>query len=151
MPRSIITYCINCWKKTGTGTIKACTGSPLKLSERDQRTAACSFREELLLPFVAHNQKSKAVRINIHPQTLIKYTAINGFGSYSLAYVPKLTLYHMKRRLDWGKNKVEWTPHQWKNVIWSDLSKFNVEGSDGRVCVTKKEEEKYTRTMSKRL
>ncbi|KAG2192224.1 hypothetical protein INT47_012460 [Mucor saturninus] len=30
------------------------------------------------------------------------------------------------------------TPHQWKNVIWSDLSKFNVEGSDGRVRVTKK-------------
>lgn len=143
IPRSTIVDCINRWKKTGTGVIKTRSGRPQKLSERDQRTVVRSFREEPFIPFVAHNEKLKAAGINIHPQTLIKYAAMNGFGSYSPAYVPKLTPNHMKRRLLWAKEKVNWTPEQWANVIWSDESKFNVQGSDGRVRVIRKEGERY--------
>lgn len=69
-----------------------------------------------------------AQEIDIHPQTLIKYAAMNWFGSYSPAYVPKLTAKHKEKRLLWTKNKLNWTNEQWASVIWSDDSKFNVSG-----------------------
>lgn len=150
IPRSTIVDCIDRYKKTGTGVIKKRTGRALKLSERDQRTLVRSFRAEPFLPFVAHNEKLKSAGINIHPQTLIKYAAMNGFASYSPAYVPKLTPNHMKKRLLWAKDKVNWTPEQWRNVIWSDESKFNVQGSDGRVRVIRKEGERYHPDMVKK-
>lgn len=75
---------------------------------------------------------------------------MNGFGSYSPAYVPKLTARHMEKRLIWAKNKVNWTPEQWRSVVWSEESKFNVQGSDGRIRVIRKEGERYLPDMVKK-
>lgn len=34
-------------------------------------------------------------------------------------------------RLQWAREKVNWTVDQWKNIIWSDETKINFFGSDG--------------------
>ena len=143
IPRSTIVDCIELEKETGSGIVKPRSGRSLKLSERDQRALTRSFREEPFLPYVGHKEKLKAVGINIHRHTVSKYATQNGFGSYSPAMVPKLTPQHMERRLAWAKDKVNWTQEQWDNVIWSDESKYNVQGSDGRVRVIRKEGERY--------
>lgn len=39
---------------------------------------------------------------------------------------------NQKARLDFTKQHREWTPEDWKRIAFSDESKFNLFGSDGR-------------------
>ncbi|DAZ92505.1 TPA: hypothetical protein N0F65_012735, partial [Lagenidium giganteum] len=48
-----------------------------------------------------------------------------------------------KKRLDYAKKHVNWTPQQWNNVLLTDESKFNVGASDGRVYVWRRGGEEY--------
>ena len=45
---------------------------------------------------------------------------------------PKLTVKHKKHLLEWAKNHEAWTADDWRKVIWSDESKFNLFNSDGK-------------------
>ncbi|KAG2193732.1 hypothetical protein INT47_010413 [Mucor saturninus] len=99
IPRSTIVDCVNRWKETGIEILETRKGKQPKLSERAQRAVVCSCREDLFMPLVAHTEKMKTAGVDIHRQTLIKYATISGFGSYSPAYVPKLTPRHIQRRL----------------------------------------------------
>ena len=40
-----------------------------------------------------------------------------------------------------GKERRDWTLHEWQSIIWSDESKFNLFGNDGRVSVLRRIEE----------
>lgn len=48
-----------------------------------------------------------------------------------------------KIRLKWAKEHQNWTENDWRNVIYSDESKFNVFNKDGLRCVRRKSGEKY--------
>ena len=45
---------------------------------------------------------------------------------------PKLSPRHKKARLEFAERHQEWTIEDWKKVIWSDETKINRLGSDGR-------------------
>lgn len=45
---------------------------------------------------------------------------------------PLLTKKQERRRLQWAESHAEWTEDDWKRVIWSDETKINRYGSDGR-------------------
>src|SRR3954451_647967 len=51
---------------------------------------------------------------------------------------PLLTKKHMKERLDFAIAHKDWTVEDWKRVVWSDETKINRLGSDGRKWVWKK-------------
>ena len=46
------------------------------------------------------------------------------------------------KRLKWAKQKVKWI-NEWENIIWSDESKFEVFGGDGKRYVWRTPQEKY--------
>ena len=46
--------------------------------------------------------------------------------------VPCLSKLHVPARLTWCQERVEWTQDQWDRISFSDESKFNLYGSDGR-------------------
>jgi transposase len=46
---------------------------------------------------------------------------------------PKLSARHIKARLDFARKYSSWTIDDWKRVIWSDETKINRLGSDGRL------------------
>ena len=48
---------------------------------------------------------------------------------------PLLTDHHKKVHLAWAKERKNWTSEDWNRVVWSDESKFNLFGSDGRVYI----------------
>jgi hypothetical protein len=52
--------------------------------------------------------------------------------------MPLLTKRHRKERLDWAVAHQHWTIEDWKKVVWSDETKINRLGSDGRKWVWKK-------------
>lgn len=51
---------------------------------------------------------------------------------------PKLTQKHRKERLDYAIAHQHWTVEDWKKVVWSDETKINHVGSDGRKWAWKK-------------
>lgn len=55
---------------------------------------------------------------------------------------PMLSKKHQKHRFDFALAHRDWTDHDWMRVIWSDETKINRFGSDGRTWVWKGSEEK---------
>jgi transposase len=51
---------------------------------------------------------------------------------------PKLTKRHRRERMDFALAHKEWTVEDWKRVVWSDETKINRLGSDGRKWVWKR-------------
>ena len=65
-----------------------------------------------------------------------------GFRAVVKKKKPRLTKEHRKHRLDFALAHQHWTIEDWKKVVWSDETKINRFGSDGRVWVWKQKGEK---------
>ncbi|KAG0431255.1 Transposable element Tc1 transposase [Dictyocoela muelleri] len=46
---------------------------------------------------------------------------------------------NIKARFEMAQNKYNWSYEEWKNVVWSDETKINLFGSDGRQYVCRKD------------
>ncbi len=64
-----------------------------------------------------------------------------GYSSRRPNRVPLLSAKNRKRRLQFAQAHQNWTIKDWKNVAWSDESRFLLRHSDGRVRIWRKEHE----------
>ena len=55
--------------------------------------------------------------------------------------VPLLSAKNRKLRLQFAQAHQNWTIEDWKNVAWSDESRFQLQHSDGRVRIWRKQHE----------
>ncbi|CAB4484115.1 unnamed protein product [Rhizophagus irregularis] len=76
--------------------------------------------------------------------TVRRYLHDEGFGSYSAKKKPRLTEKHRTDRLKWCKDKKNWA-EEWKQVLWSDESRFALFQSDGRARVWRSPRETYNK------
>ena len=79
-------------------------------------------------------------------QSLSAQTVQNRMKSLGMKAVvtkkrPILSQRHWKERLDFAIAHKDWTVEDWKRVVWSDETKINHLGSDGKKWVWKKKEE----------
>ncbi len=65
-----------------------------------------------------------------------------GYSSRSPHRVSLLSAKNRKRRLQFAQAHQNWTIEDWKNVAWSDESRFLLRHSDGRVRICRKEHER---------
>lgn len=56
---------------------------------------------------------------------------------------PLLSKKNRLSRLKFAKSHLSWTQEKWNTVLWSDESKFNLFGSDGRVYVRRPVGQRY--------
>jgi hypothetical protein len=61
---------------------------------------------------------------------------------------PLFTAKHCKACLDWALAHQSWIIEDWKRVVWSDETKINHLGSDGRKWGWKKKRESLSDTVS---
>jgi transposase len=118
---------------------KSSGGRPSKLSENDIRYAS-----RLIGTGRAENavQVTKTLQ-DILNQPLSAQTVRNNLKATGMKAVvkkkrPILTKRHRKDRLDFALSHKDWTLEDWKKVVWSDETKINRMGSDGRKWVWKK-------------
>ncbi len=64
-----------------------------------------------------------------------------GYSSRRPHRVPLLSAKNRKRRLQFTQAHQNWTIEDWKNVAWSDVSRFLLRHSHGRVRIWRKEHE----------
>jgi len=120
-------------------------GRPKKLSQRDVQHAVrllTSGEKETA------NEVSKDLR-NINKENVSAKTVRRALKSVGLKPAVKkkkalLTARHKRARLEWAEAHKDWTVEDWKRVVWSDETKINRLGSDGRKWVWKKPGERMT-------
>ncbi len=66
-----------------------------------------------------------------------------GYSSRRPHRVPLLSAKNRKRRLQLTQAHQNWTIEDWKNVVWSDESRFLLRNSDVRVRIWRKEHETH--------
>jgi len=118
---------------------KAIGGRPRKLSDTNIRHA---------IRLIGSGKVENAVQVtkvlkDITNQTLSTQTIRNGLKEVGMKAVvkrkrPLLTKKHKRERLDFAMSHKDWTLEDWKKVVWSDETKINRLGSDGRKWVWKK-------------
>ena len=60
---------------------------------------------------------------------------------------PLLKPHHKRARMDFAEKYLHWTVEDWKRVIWSDETKINRFGSDGRQWAWKKKGERLSERL----
>lgn len=127
---------------------KAPGGRPSKLSDTNIRHAL-----RLISSGKAENavQVTKALK-DITNQPLSAQTVRNGLKDVGMKAVvkkkrPFLSKRHRKERMDFAISHKDWTVEDWKRVVWSDETKINRLGSDGKKWVWKKAGEKLSDRM----
>jgi len=118
---------------------KAPGGHPAKLSDANIQHA---------LRLIGSGRAENAVQVtkvlqDIVNQPLSAQTVRNGMKKEGMKAVvkrkrPLLTKRHMRDRLDFAIAHKDWTVEDWRKVVWSDETKINRLGSDGRKWVWKK-------------
>lgn len=86
--------------------------------------------------------------ITVSPQTVRNVLKSKGLKAKHKVKKPAISVTNQKKRLQFAKKYQHWTVHDWNRIIWSDETKINRIGSDGRLwCWTSKEEVLPERTV----
>lgn len=82
---------------------------------------------------------------HISEQTIHNRLREAGLRSRSRAQVPRLTSVHRQTRLQFALDHVNWSARQWRNVYFSDESRFCLYGNDARIRTWRRRNERYDR------
>ena len=74
-------------------------------------------------------------RRNVSQSTVHRTLLYMGLRSHRPVAVPMMTPVHRQKRLQWARERRNWTLEQWKKVAWSDESRFLLDHMAGRVRV----------------
>jgi len=124
-----------CKKKKETGTFDDLekTGRPRLLTDRYERYAIRLLMTEQCSTALEVKIKLKSdLGIDISVESVRRIFWRNGLSSKTKRKKPILKKTHRKRRLAWAKKYRDFTVDDWRLVLWSDESKFQLFGSDGR-------------------
>ncbi|KAG1490974.1 hypothetical protein G6F53_013169 [Rhizopus delemar] len=134
--------------KNEVNSIKA--GRPKLLSNRDDqylvRLVTVKGQENAV---EARNTLENDLQKVVSAQTVRRSLRRSGLTSFVKPQKPLLSEVNRRKRLDWALNHVDWTIEDWKRVIWSDETKVNRFGSDGKVYAWKQPNEKLKRRYVK--
>ena len=101
-------------------------------SLRNRRLTAAQIRDQV-------NATQSSSSRHISRTTVKRRLCESGLHGRIAARKPLLRTGNKQKRLVWAKEHKEWTLDQWKSVLWSDESKFEIFGSNHRVfCATQK-------------
>jgi transposase len=118
---------------------KSSGGCPAKLSDRNVNHA---------IRLISSGKAETAVEVSralqdvinqpISPETTRRYLKRAGMKAVVKKKKPLLSAKHKRNRMDFALAHKDWTVEDWKKVVWSDETKINRLGSDGRKWAWKK-------------
>jgi transposase len=113
-------------------------GCPAKISKATTRCTqrAVTSGKANTATKVARQPRDDAIA-NVHPITVRRALRRVSLVARRKINKPRLQDRHKKLRLEFAKKHASWTVEDWSRVIWSDKTKINRLGSDGRKWVWK--------------
>lgn len=151
LPRSTIQTIIEHHRKHGTVSCLKKTGRPRITSKAENR---------ILRKIIKKNRRARAgeltvlwrdaIKKNISVDTCKRVLKKMGYGFYTAKEKPLLTQKQKNNRLKFAKEHRNWTADQWRRIIWSDESKFDVTVGDERSKVIREKGEAFHNDCLKR-
>ncbi len=115
------------------------SGHPSKLSPTSKHAVVMQITTGKAANAVqATNHINSIIDNPVSAQTVRRVLKNNTFKAVTKKKKPLLTTVHRKKCLAFALKHKEWTVEDWKRVIWSDETKINRIGSDGKQWVWKK-------------
>lgn len=124
-------------RSKGTGLQKSSTDADdrmlKRLSLRNRRASAIELKREWF------------ETCGVHTSTRTVQRRLNQLGMFARrpAKKPLLTKTMKRNRYNFAKKHKHWTVEDWRKVIFSDESKFCLNGSDGKRTIRRRKGEKY--------
>ena len=132
LPKSTVQYIVKRWKKNEETNNIPRSGRPKKISDRGLRK---------LKRVVKGNRMSTLKRITSEfneGNTVVSQTTVRrrlkelGYQARMPSRKPLISEANRRKRLAFYNLYKSWTLIDWKKVIWSDESRFNLYNSDGK-------------------
>ena len=115
-------------------------GRPRATTAREDRKIRNFFTK---FPTAVPREAKTEISLDVSLSTIKRRAREYGLRSYRCTKKPYVSEKNRKARLQFARSHLNWTPQQWKNILWSDESKFNLQGSDGRCYIRRPRGEKY--------
>jgi transposase len=114
-------------------------GRPAKIATVDKRQLArlAALKKINTTRKLAQELKN-ASNIDVSAETVRRTLKKSGMKAVTRKKKPKLQPNHIRQRYDFALRHQYWTTEDWRRVIWSDETKINRLGSDGRQWIWKK-------------
>jgi len=138
MPRSTVSTVLTKWRKFGCISTGKPKPRPSKLSARSLRDLGRLILQDRRLSLAA-----LAGTFGVHRNTIRRHVRLLGFGNRVAARKPYLSVPHRKQRLAFARKYRHWTVEDWKNIIWTDESSFELGKDCRRIRVWRKTHERY--------
>ena len=116
-------------------------GHPSKLSPHKQSIICQISMGKLDNAVQATQFINSTISTPVTPQTVRNVLKEVGFRSATKKKVPMLMGFHHQQCLKFAQYHENWTVKDWKRVLWTDETKVNRIGSDGKVYVWKQQGE----------
>ena len=108
-------------------------GRPAILKSRDINSLTCLVGSGIISNAVeATKMLQTDLNINVCAQTTRRALQKAGFQAKVKPKKPALSNDNIKKRLNWAYKHRHWTVKDWEKVIWSDETRVNCFGSDGK-------------------
>ncbi|KAG1536131.1 hypothetical protein G6F49_013039 [Rhizopus delemar] len=108
-------------------------GRPKALTKREQQHLVRAVTVDGLENAVQAQQSlEQNLGKSVSVDTVRRALRDAGLVSFVRPKKPLINERNRKRRLQWARQHIDWTVNDWMNVIWSDETKINRFGSDGK-------------------
>jgi transposase len=109
------------------------SGRPRRFTEREERKIVRLVKSGKCETAVDVQSQLRAEEdVNVSTNTLRRIFQRHDLVARVKRKKPLLTRAHRRRRLTFAQEHKDWTTDDWRRVVWSDESKFQLFGSDGR-------------------
>ena len=113
-------------------------GHPSKLTAKDKQAIICQITTGKLDNAIqATHYINDAITSSVCPQTVRNALKEKNLRSVVKSKHPLLKAVHHQECLKFAQTHANWTVEDWKRVFWSDETKINRIGSDGKVYTWK--------------
>jgi len=103
-------------------------GRPSKLSDADKRRISRAASKGDL----SSSGLVRALQLPVSPRSIRRVLANDANLRYKrICRTPAMRKHHEKERLSWAMEKMVWSMDKWRQIVWSDEKKFNLDGPDG--------------------
>ena len=129
---------------TGRTDDRGRTSRPRVTTARQDRRI---FRSHLRQPFTPATETARDA-IGTHGTQISGQTVRRRLREKNLACRrptrgPVLTARHRQRRLQWARERMDWTSRRWQHIIFTDESRFCVSHADGHIRVGRHQNQRY--------
>ncbi|MBN3272188.1 TCB1 transposase, partial [Polyodon spathula] len=138
IPRSTIKAIIKKWKEYGTTTNLAREGRPPKLTDQARRALIREATKRPKITLKELQSSTAEIGVSVHRTTLSRTLHRAGLYGRVARKKPLLKEKNKQTRLVFTKRHVGDSPNIWKKVLWSDETKIELFGHQGKRYVWRK-------------